>query len=102
MEWSATGPQRVSVSDGIEVDLFLLWRTRNRRSVARWLMTQSARTDAWPARPGRKGRGCLDACWPRRQSVPMSLRSGPVEGDAFGQALLARQEGRVGDIVSER
>ena len=32
----------------------------------------------------------------------MNLGSGPVEGDAFGQALLARQEGRVGDVVSER
>jgi SAM-dependent methyltransferase len=32
----------------------------------------------------------------------MSLGSGPVEGDAFGQALLARQEGRVGDMFSER
>ena len=32
----------------------------------------------------------------------MNLGSGPVEGDTFGHALLARQEGRVGDIVSER
>ena len=32
----------------------------------------------------------------------MNLGRGPVEGDAFGQALLARQEGKVGDIVSER
>ncbi|MBO0731003.1 MAG: methyltransferase domain-containing protein [Acidimicrobiaceae bacterium] len=32
----------------------------------------------------------------------MDLGSGPIEGDAFGQALLARQEGRVVDIVSER
>lgn len=32
----------------------------------------------------------------------MNLGSGPVDGDAFGQALLARQEGRYGDIVSER
>jgi 2-polyprenyl-3-methyl-5-hydroxy-6-metoxy-1,4-benzoquinol methylase len=31
----------------------------------------------------------------------MNLGSGPVEDDAFGQALLARQEGRVGDIISE-
>lgn len=32
----------------------------------------------------------------------MTFGSGPIEGDAFGQALLARQEGRSGDIVSER
>lgn len=32
----------------------------------------------------------------------MSVASGPIEGDAFGQALLARQEGRAGDIVAER
>jgi 2-polyprenyl-3-methyl-5-hydroxy-6-metoxy-1,4-benzoquinol methylase len=32
----------------------------------------------------------------------MNLGVGPVEGDAFGQALLARQEGRGGDIVAER
>jgi SAM-dependent methyltransferase len=32
----------------------------------------------------------------------MNIGSGPIEGDAFGHALLARQEGRVGDIVSER
>lgn len=35
-------------------------------------------------------------------SVPMDLGGGPIEGDAFGQALLARQEGRSGDIISER
>ena len=27
---------------------------------------------------------------------------GPIEGDAFGQALLARQVGRGGDLFSER
>jgi SAM-dependent methyltransferase len=32
----------------------------------------------------------------------MKFGSGPVEGDAFGEALLARQEGRVGDIIAER
>jgi hypothetical protein len=40
--------------------------------------------------------------WTAGQSVSMNLGSGPVEGDAFGQALLARLEGRVGDIVAER
>ena len=32
----------------------------------------------------------------------MHLGSGPLAGDAFGQALLARQEGRGGDLFAER
>mgnify|MGYP001164784800 CR=1 FL=1 len=30
----------------------------------------------------------------------MNLGSGPLEGDAFGEMLLARQEGRAGDMIA--